>query len=106
MRLGKLSDSILKRTVLKQIKTKRCEILNGAGVGEDCAIFACEGGNLASCVEEYTVDDRQDMIRAIYKAANNLATAGAEPVAVMLSIILPPVPKIQRAQSLPLTAEI
>ena len=89
MRLGKLSDSILKRTVLKQIKTKRCEILNGAGVGEDCAIFACEGGNLASCVEEYTVDDRQDMIRAIHKAANNLATAGAEPVAVMLSIILP-----------------
>jgi len=89
MRLGKLSDSILKRTVLKQIKNKRNEVLSGAGVGEDCAIFACEGGNLASCVEEYTVADRQDMIRAIYKATNNLVTAGAEPIAVMLSIILP-----------------
>ena len=89
MRPGKLSDSILKRTVLKQIKNKRSEVLSGAGVGEDCAIFACEGSNLASCMEEYTVDDRQDMIHAIYKAANNLATAGAEPVAVMLSIILP-----------------
>ncbi len=89
MRLGKLSDSILKRTVLKQIKNKRSEVLSGAGVGEDCAIFSCEGGNLASCVEEYTVADRQDMIRAIYKATNNLATAGAEPIAIMLSIILP-----------------
>ncbi len=89
MRLGKLSDSILKRTVLKQIKKNRKEVLSGAGVGEDCAIFACEGGNLASCVEEYTVADRQDMIRAIYKATNNLACAGAEPIAVMLSIILP-----------------
>lgn len=89
MRPGKLSDSILKRTVLKQIQKRRNEVLCGAGIGEDCAIFACEGGNLASCVTSYVVADRQDMIRAIYKATNNLATAGAEPVAVMLSILLP-----------------
>ena len=89
MRPGKLSDSILKRTVLKQIKTKREEVLCGAGVGEDCAIFSCAGQNLVSCVTEYVVDDRQDMIRAIYKATNNIATAGAEPIAVMLSIVLP-----------------
>ncbi len=89
MRLGKLSDSILKRTVLKQIKKRRSEIISGAGIGEDCAIFALSGDKFATCVEEYTVKDRQDMIRAIYKSTNNLATAGAEPVAVMLSIILP-----------------
>lgn len=89
MRLGKLSDSILKRTVLKQIKNRRSEVLCGAGIGEDCAIFALPGDRFATCVEEYTVKDRQDMIRAIYKSTNNLATAGAEPVAVMLSIILP-----------------
>ena len=89
MRLGKLSDSILKRTVLKQIKNRRSEVLCGAGIGEDCAIFALPGDKFATSVEEYTVKDRQDMIRAIYKSTNNLATAGAEPVAVMLSIILP-----------------
>ena len=89
MRLGKLSDSILKRTVLKQIKNRRSEVLCGAGIGEDCAIFALSGDKFATSVEEYTVKDRQDMIRAIYKSTNNLATAGAEPVAVMLSIILP-----------------
>ncbi len=89
MRLGKLSDSILKRTVLKQIKNRRSEILSGAGVGEDCAIFALSEDKFATCMEEYTVKDRQDMIRAIYKSTNNLAAAGAEPVAVMLSIILP-----------------
>ncbi|MBR4084545.1 MAG: AIR synthase family protein [Lachnospiraceae bacterium] len=89
MRPGKLSDSILKRTVLKQIKQQRSEVLCGAGIGEDCAIFACEDGNLVSSVVSYVVADRQDMIRSIYKATNNLATAGAEPFAVMLSIILP-----------------
>lgn len=89
MRLGKLSDSILKRTVLKQIKNRRGEVLSGAGIGEDCAILRIEGEMVATCVEEYTVDSGRDMLRAIYKSANNLATAGAEPVAVMLSIILP-----------------
>lgn len=89
MRPGKLSDSILKRTVLKQIKKSRNEVLCGAGVGEDCAIFACGENNLVSSVESYAVADRQDMIRAIYKTTNNLATAGAEPFAVMLAITLP-----------------
>jgi len=89
MRPGKLSDSILKRTVLKQIKKNRKEVLCGAGIGEDCAIFACEGSNLVSAVGTYAVPDRQDMIRAIYKEMNNLATAGAEGFAVMLAITLP-----------------
>ena len=89
MRPGKLSDSILKRTVLKQIKKNRSEVLCGAGIGEDCAIFACEGSNMVSAVGTYAVSDRQDMIRAIYKEVNNLATAGGEGVAVTLAITLP-----------------
>ena len=89
MRSGKLSDSILKRTVLKQIKKNRSEVLCGAGIGEDCAIFACEGSNMVSAVGTYAVSDRQDMIRAIYKEVNNLATAGGEGVAVTLAITLP-----------------
>ena len=89
MRQGKISDSILKRTVLKQIKNRRSEVLCGAGVGEDCAIFACNGCDVVTSVVNYPVAHRQDMIRAIYKATNNAATAGAEPFGVMLSLILP-----------------
>ncbi|MEG2871650.1 MAG: hydrogenase maturation factor, partial [Clostridium sp.] len=40
MEIGKVSESVLKRSILTQIKTKREEILIGAGVGEDCAILA------------------------------------------------------------------
>ena len=40
MRPGKFSESVLKRSVLKQIKTKREEVIRGAGVGEDCAFFS------------------------------------------------------------------
>ena len=39
MKIGKISENVLKRSVLKQIKTKREEVLNGAGIGEDCAIL-------------------------------------------------------------------
>ena len=30
MKIGKVSESVLKRSILKQIKTKRNEVLNGA----------------------------------------------------------------------------
>ena len=47
MRLGKIPENVLKRSILKQIKTKRDEVKNGAGVGEDCAVFAFENGDCA-----------------------------------------------------------
>ena len=90
MKLGKISDSILKRTVLKQIKFKRNEVINGAGVGEDCAIFSCEADELmVSCMQEGAVATVKDMERLVIKCANNLATAGAEPVALMVTYLLP-----------------
>ena len=37
MEIGKVPESVLKRSIFKQIHTKRPEVLVGAGVGEDCA---------------------------------------------------------------------
>ncbi len=49
----------MKRSVLKQIKTKREEVLSGAGVGEDCAIFSFPGDGLtAVCVQEAAVTQK------------------------------------------------
>ena len=90
MRLGKLSDSILKRTVLKQIKFHRDEVINGAGVGEDCAVFAAlSEKNMVSCMQEAAVATPADMARLVQKCANNLATAGAEPIACMITYLFP-----------------
>lgn len=88
MRLGKISDSVLKRSVLSQIKTRRQEVLSGAGTGEDCAIFA-PSGPLASAVTEAAVSGERDMARTLVKCANNLAAAGAEPIAALITLILP-----------------
>lgn len=90
MKLGKISDSILKRTVLKQIKFHRDEIISGAGVGEDCAVFAAmTGEHVVSCMQEGVVYGPDHMAGLVIKCANNLATAGAEPFACMITYLLP-----------------
>ena len=104
MRLGKIPDSVLKRTVLRQIRTRRQEILHGAGIGEDCAIFAPSDG-FASSVAESEVTGEADMARVLVKCANNLATAGARPMAVLIALLLPPEAEEQQLRQLMMVAE-
>ena len=98
MKIGKVSESVLKRSVLRQLKTKRNEILCGAGVGDDCAIFSSANDEkMVSCVQEAAVmlpenitqDNAIPMSHLIQKCANNLAVSGAEPIAVMIALLLP-----------------
>lgn len=105
MKSGKIPVNVLKRSVLRQLKNKRSEMANSAGLGADCAIFEpLPEGQLVTCVQEGVVElccendlaeaEREDpsvmpMRRIFLKCANNLATAGAEPVAAELVIFLP-----------------
>ena len=105
MKSGKVPVNVLKRSVLRQLKNKRSEIANSAGLGADCAIFEpFSEGQLVTCVQEGVAElccendlaeaEREDpsvmpMRRIFQKCANNLATAGAEPVAAELVIFLP-----------------
>lgn len=90
MKKGKISESVLKRSVLNQLKMKREEVLSGAGIGQDCAIFALsENVFLASCIQEAAVAVEADMETVICKCVNNLAACGAEPIAALISLLLP-----------------
>lgn len=90
MRLGKVSDSVLKRSVLKNIKKRRNEMAIGAGLGEDCAIFSLSSSSLVStCVSQAVVSGEKDAARLLQKVLNNLACSGVAPLGVMLSITLP-----------------
>lgn len=90
MRLGKISENVLKRSVLKQIKTKRKEIIHSAGLGENCAVFTFpEDMCGVTSIHQTIVADKDCARYAIYKATNNLAAAAAEPVAVELALLLP-----------------
>lgn len=90
MKIGKISESVLKRSVLKQIHTKREEVMTGAGVGEDCAILTLsEDEAFVASVDPITGTAKDVGMLAIQAAANDVACAGAEPVAVLVSVLLP-----------------
>ena len=87
MKIGKISESVLKRSVLRQIHTKREEIVSGAAIGEDCAIFAQSDAEMVSCMQEADLTS-VTVKQLIYRCANNLAAAGAEPFALMITLLL------------------
>lgn len=89
MKVGKVSESVLKRSVLNQIKQKNSQVINGAGVGSDCAIFSCLDGSYASSVQTSILVDTKDIRYPIIKAVNGVAVAPASPCAVLLSVMLP-----------------
>lgn len=90
MKIGKVTGNALKRSVLKPIAYRRDEVLKGAGIGADCALFALpENCALASCVQEAAVAGKADMVLLANRAVNSLAACAAAPVAATLGILLP-----------------
>ena len=91
MKIGKVPENVLKRSVFKQIHTKRPEVVLGAGVGEDCAaVMLAEDETLVLSTDPITVTAQDIGTLAIQITANDLASAGAEPVGVLLTVLLPP----------------
>ncbi len=90
MKIGKVPENILKRSVFKQIHTKRPEVVLGAGVGEDCAaVKLADDETLVLSTDPITGTAQDIGTLAIQITANDLASAGAEPVGVLLTVLLP-----------------
>ena len=90
MKIGKVPENVLKRSVFKQIHTKRPEVVLGAGVGEDCAaIKLAENETLVLSTDPITGTAKDIGTLAIQITVNDLASAGAEPVGVLLTVLLP-----------------
>lgn len=100
MNVGKVSENILKLSILNQLHTKNDEVLCGAGVGADCAFFSFSDDKiLATCAAEAAVATQADigdydtlrltMAQLIKKCVNNLAASGATPVAAIITLLLP-----------------
>ncbi len=90
MKVGKLPESVLKRSVFKQLHTKREEVLLGAGVGEDCAAMKLDNDEIFVISTDPITGTAKDIgDLAVQITVNDLASAGAEPIGVMLTILLP-----------------
>ncbi|SFQ40575.1 Hydrogenase maturation factor [Lachnospiraceae bacterium XBB1006] len=90
MQVGKVPESVLKRSVLKSIKKNRQEVLLGAAVGEDCTALRIPAGEVLVMSTDPITGTAKDIgSLAIQITANDLASSGAEPLGVMLTVLLP-----------------
>lgn len=90
MKIGKLPEQVLIRSVLKQIQHRREEVLVGPSVGLDCAAFAvAEDEAVVMSTDPITGTAKDLGHHCIHITANDLAASGAEPIGVMLTVLLP-----------------
>ncbi|MBE5882391.1 MAG: hydrogenase maturation factor [Lachnospiraceae bacterium] len=88
MKPGKISENVLKRSVLKYIDHEEREIARGAGIGNDCALFApCQGAATGTC--SLNVHGKDKIRHAIYAASNNLSAAGQQTKYLLINLTLP-----------------
>lgn len=89
MKKGKISESVLKRSVLKYIHKRNDEVLKGAEVGSDCAFLNWKQPGLAVSTQTFSLPIEDAAKYAVHAAVGNLAAGGMQAVAATISITLP-----------------
>lgn len=96
MDIGKVSESVLKRSVLKYVQknnrtaAQSCHLVTGAKVGADAAGFTCSREGIKAAASAVVIGrSRMAVAEALTNACNNLICSGAEAFGAEISIILP-----------------
>jgi len=88
--VGKVPPDALRRLVYTHLGAPRADVLVRAAIGEDCASIAF-GDEVAVLTTDPVTGAGRDLgWYAVFVATNDLAAAGAEPVALLLTVLLPP----------------
>ena len=90
MKIGKIPESVLKRSVFKQIHHRRDEILIRPNVGEDCSYVDTTQSEVIVLSSDPITGTVQDVGRlAAHITANDIASSGAEMIGIMVTLLLP-----------------
>lgn len=88
-RIGKFLPQDLERLILPFRGRERKEVLFGAHIGRDSGVLSLSGNYLALTCDPVTGATRGAGLLAPHLVANDLICSGAEPVALLVSLILP-----------------
>ena len=93
MKNGKISEAILKRSVLKQIHNSNEKVLVDSKVGNDCGIIDISHSDAigtASSIITLDIHNMNLLARiAIFGAVNNVSAMGNKALAVTVELIIP-----------------
>ena len=90
MKSGKINDDVLRHIVFDKISARRDEVLVGSGTGIDSSIIDLGGDLLAITTDPVTAAGANIGKVCVNICLNDLAASGAEPVAIMVTLLAPP----------------
>ncbi len=88
MHSGKLSESIIKRSVLKEIHTRNPQVESGAGIGRNAAVISGCGDTVAATTTVTLGEDYWGII-GINRVANDIACMGGCIHGVLMNVTMP-----------------
>lgn len=90
MKAGKLSESALKRSVLKQLHTSGTSVIQGPEIGADYSAVEIEPGqSVVSAVATRCFGGELAPMLSVYAALNNLCCSGAKPIGIQVNLLIP-----------------
>lgn len=89
MKVGKLPNEVLEKLVFSNIKNKRDEVITRAGIGEDCAVLDFGKYGCVVSTDPITGATKNIGKLAVHISCNDVASNGAEPIGVLLTILAP-----------------
>jgi hydrogenase expression/formation protein HypE len=90
VKIGKLDNETLERLVLGRVGAHRPEVIVGPGIGEDCAVLDFGEYECVLSTDPITASASRIGSLAVHISCNDVASNGVEPMAIMLTVLLPP----------------
>lgn len=90
MKIGKLTNEQLQALVIDKLKVGRREVVLGAGIGEDCAVLDFADNLCVISTDPITGASEDAGSLAVHISANDVSAAGGEPVAMLVTMLIPP----------------
>jgi len=90
VKIGKVPETVLKRSVFKQIRKRQKEVLTKPGIGHDYSGIEASSQDvitIATAPVSGAIDDIGPI--AVHMAVNNLVLSGATPLGIMQTMLLP-----------------
>lgn len=95
MEIGKVSNNDLEKYVFKNINAHRKEVLTKSSIGIDTAVLDFNGDLIVTSVDPITGANKNLGYLAINISVNDVSCQGADPVGVLISILLPAESKLE-----------
>lgn len=90
MDIGKLPNKLLEEIVISTINNRRDEVVERSAIGKDCAVVDYGDKYCVLSSDPITGAEKNLGKIAVYVASNDIAAGGAEPIALLMTILAPP----------------